>query len=75
MLYSLLEWMNIDYQLKDVAFARHFVAMCLPPPSHPIGVLEVMAIPVKKLSKMAGKPAWYPMYSRYNELLLTATDL
>ena len=25
--------------------------------------------PVKKLSKMAGNPASYPVYSRYNELL------
>ena len=51
---------------EDVAFACHFVATC--PPSHPIGVLVVLAIPVK-ISKMVGNPASYPVYSRYNELL------
>ena len=30
-----------------------------PPPSHPVGVLLVLATPVKKLSKMAGNSASY----------------
>ena len=30
-------------------------------PSHPVGVLVVLAKPVKKLSKMAGNPASYPV--------------
>ena len=47
---------------EDVALARHFVA------TH-AGVLLILATPVKKLSKMAGNPASYPVYSRYNELL------
>ena len=46
-----------------------------PPPSHPVGVLLLLATPVKKLSKMAGNPASYPVYSTYNELLLIAIDL
>ena len=32
---------------EDVAFACHFVAPRPPPPSHPIGVLVVLATPVK----------------------------
>ena len=32
---------------EDVAFARHFVATCPPPPSYPIGVLVVLTTPVK----------------------------
>ena len=34
---------------EDVAFACHFVATC--PPSHPIGVLMVLATPVKSYLK------------------------
>ena len=37
--------------VEDVAFARHFVAT---PRPHPIRVVLVLAMPVKKLSKMAG---------------------
>ena len=54
--------------IEDVAFACHFMATCLPPPSSPIGVLVVLGISVKKLSKMAGNSASYQMYSRYSEL-------
>ena len=32
---------------EDIAFACHFVAPCPSPPSHPIGVLVVLAMPVK----------------------------
>ena len=32
--------------IEDVAFARHFVATHPPPPSHPVGVLLVMATPL-----------------------------
>ena len=46
---------------EDVAFARHLVAT--QPPSHPAGVLLVLATLVgytsKKLSKMAGNLASY----------------
>ena len=52
---------------EDVAFAYHFVATC--PLSHPVGVLLLLTTPVKKLSKMAGNPASYPVNSRYNDLL------
>ena len=34
---------------EDVAFARHFVATHQPPPSHPIGMLLILATPVQKL--------------------------
>ena len=43
---------------EDVPFARHFVATHPPPLSHPVGVLLVLATPVKK-SKMAGNSASY----------------
>ena len=32
---------------EDVAFARHFVDTCPPPNSHPVGVLLVLAMPLK----------------------------
>ena len=38
-----------------LAFARHFVAK----PSDPVGVLLILAMPVKKLSKMAVNSASY----------------
>ena len=44
---------------EDVVFACHFMATHPPPPSHPVGVLLVLAIPVKKLSKLAGNSASY----------------
>ena len=43
---------------EDVAFARHFMAT-RSPPFHPIGVLLVLVMPVKKLSKMVGNSAGY----------------
>ena len=48
---------------EDVAFARHFVASHLPPPSHPVGVLLVLAMLIKNLSKMVGNSASYAVYS------------
>ena len=54
---------------EDVAFAHHFVVPLSPPPSHPIRVLVAMAMPVKKLTKMAENPASYPVYSIHSELL------
>ena len=36
---------------KDIAFARHLMAPYPPPPSHPIGVLVVLATPVKNYLK------------------------
>ena len=46
-----------------VVFSRHFVATHPPPPSHPVGVLLILATPVKKLSKMAGNSASYSPHS------------
>ena len=34
-----------------------------PPPSHPVGVLLLLATPVKKLSKMAGNLTSYSLNS------------
>ena len=42
---------------EDVAFACHSVA------SHPLGVLLILATPVKKLSKMAENSASYSLNS------------
>ena len=36
---------------EDVVFARHFMALRPPPPSHPIGVLVVLAMPVNNYLK------------------------
>ena len=36
---------------EDVTFAYHFMATCPPPPSHPVGVLLVLAMPVKNYLK------------------------
>ena len=36
---------------EDVAFAHHFVASHPPPPSHPAGVLLILATPVKNYLK------------------------
>ena len=36
---------------EDVAFSRYFVAPCPPPLFHPIGVLVVLATPVKNYLK------------------------
>ena len=40
--------------LKTEPFPATSWLPTLPPPSHPVGVLLVLATPVKKLSKMAG---------------------
>ena len=34
-----------------IAFACYFMANCPPPPSHPVGVLVVLAMPVKNYLK------------------------
>ena len=36
---------------EDLTFARHFVATQPPPPSHPIGVLVILATQVKHYLK------------------------
>ena len=54
---------HVAVSSEDVAFPA---TLWLPARSHPI---EVPVVSVKKLFKMVGKPASYPMYSRYNELL------
>ena len=36
---------------EDIAFVRHFVIPCLPPPSEPIGMLLVLATLVKNYLK------------------------
>ena len=38
---------------EEVAFAHHFVGTHLLPPSHPIGLLMVLAMPVKYLKWQA----------------------
>ena len=48
--------------------ATSWLPVC-PPPSHPIGVLVILATSVKNLSKMVGNPASHPVYSIYSELL------
>ena len=42
---------HFPYFSEDIAFARHFVATRPPPPSHPVGVLVVLATPVKSYLK------------------------
>ena len=37
---------------EDEAFACHIVATRPPPPSHPVGVLVVLAMPVKNYVKL-----------------------
>ena len=54
---------------EDIAFACHFVATHLPPPLPPYTSTSGIGYASKKLSKMAGNPTSYPVYSRYNELL------
>ena len=49
----------------DVAF----IATCLPPTLSPYRSASGIGYASKKLSKMAGNPASYPVYSRYNQLL------
>ena len=43
------QWMPFTVFSEDIAFAHHFVAPRLPPPSHPIGVLVVLAMSVKTI--------------------------
>ena len=45
------KWHHLAGFSQDVAFARHFMATRPPPPSHPIGVLLVLATPVKNYLK------------------------
>ena len=54
---------------EDVALARHFVATRPPPALPPCSSATDIGYPSKKLSKMVGNPASYPVYSTYNELL------
>ena len=51
---------------EDVAFACHFVVTCPPPTLPPYRSVSGIGYTSKKLSKMAGKPASYPVYSGYN---------
>ena len=44
---------HLAFYIVDVAFAHHFVAIRPPSPSHPIGVLVVLATPVKTLKPSA----------------------
>ena len=54
---------------EDVAFGRHFMATRPPPTLLPCRSATGIGYASKKLSKMAGNPASYALYSRYNELL------
>ena len=57
------QWMHLAGFSEDITFAHHFVVTHPPPPSYPVGVLLVFAIPVKKLSKTTGNSASYSPYS------------
>ena len=57
---------------EDVAFARHFVATRPLPALPPCRSATVIGYPSKKLSKMAGNPTSYPVYTTYNELTLNS---
>ena len=46
---------------ENIAFAHHFLATH--PPNRSAGNIGYIS---KKLSKMVGNPAIYPVYSRYN---------
>ena len=48
---------------EDVAFARHFIA-----PHPPYRSTSGVCYASKKLSKMTGNSASYPVYSKLNEL-------
>ena len=52
---------------EDVAFAHHFVATRLPPPSHPVGVLVVLAMPVKNYLKW--QAIQLPIYSIVDKMI------
>ena len=54
---------------EDVAFACHFVAARPPSTLPPSRSVSGIGYDSKKLSKMAGNPASYLVYSKYNELL------
>ena len=54
---------------KDIAFAHHFLATRLPHTLPLYRSASSIGYASKKLSKMVGNPASYPVYSRYNELL------
>ena len=43
------QWIPFGCFSEYVAFTRHFVSTRLPPPSHPVGVLVVLAMPVKSI--------------------------
>ena len=53
---------------EDVAFACCFVTTRPPPTLPHYRRASGIGYACKKLSKMAGNPASYPVYSRYNEL-------
>ena len=54
---------------EDVAFTHHFIAPHPPPPSRPIGVIVVLAIPVKNYLKWwAIQLAIQCIRSRHSEL-------
>ena len=54
---------------EDVPFVRHFMATHPPHPPTLVGVLLVLATPVKKLSKIAGNSASYSPNSWWVERL------
>ena len=53
------QWMHLAVFSIDVAFAHRFVATHPSPPSHPVRILMVLAMTVKKLPKMTGNLASY----------------
>ena len=64
--FGCFKWMPFGYHLAafsvDIAFAHHFVGTRPPLTLPSVGVLVVLATPVK-LSKMVGNSASYPLNS------------
>ena len=54
--------------IKDVAFARHYVAPSSPPTLPLYRSASGIGYASKYLSNMAGNLASYPLYSRHSEL-------
>ena len=51
------QWVSFGWFSEDVAFTCTLWLSTCPPPSHPMGVLVVLATPVEKPSKMVGNSA------------------
>ena len=59
----------LDVFSDDIVFSCHFVASCLPHALPHYRSARDNGYASKKLSKMVGDSASYPVYNRYSELL------